>query len=855
MKHHPLPPSPVEPYPLSSDGGLIYNPISRAKADQLGKYDAAEAIEGEMHLSVRGVDYHLTYRAPRAVTAYDAMPIDYRITASKPCDLPVHLSAEGFTEPERIGAPCYELTLPGTVDLTWQYEGYVGGDDRVENRPVVSADPERDRLGKRFPQYDTTELIRSGQVGVHDTVWFRFAYENTGNTVLDGDGGGTFCFEAQLFALREGRWERIGKLENLFHRLIEPLYPGEKGNCYFTFSGFHRPAPGSYQIRIYGLVRNETEHPERYETKIWHGHIATASSFTFTVGADEIVEPSPMVKDKPGAQLPRNRYLHRYEEFMTSFDSHLGGVGTGVEGRMYLQTAPFTRGVTLRLTVGDEDALAMERLDVAVESDSLHVTFNPENRGYVRLKDGSRYPAVSAQSMADMRGNSQLGPDGAYRLLDNLLAMQQCGVNLINTTAAFEFDPSFSERPNNNIDACWFSLEAARALGIKLQGWIAYPYEDGGAIPQANALFGTSFREHGFGAADHALAHAANAVWQYERWGDNYFLGDGGEVVMDVEDTRGWMRVDFNARHRFTSASMEAFRGYLAEKYGSIEALNEAWESDYASFDEIDPERDTVDDHGYAGYRVKGHPFEEWSLPLADLDEFRCIERLGDYRTLLDQARKTVPTAAIHMRTEGGNFPATVDPATTVPHLRHVYYSARRCGFDAKALGESGLVHSVSDYVTLPYTPREVAELTRSCLSLGLLPMMLPQFDRMRDIAINTRYGNDFTYEYNLSGDATKGCYLSTVISVYEWYKATYENGGVPGILWQDYLCDGYATSTQRKEIAFFSAKLAEAMESEEAMAWRQSAPKGVELPKGKRSYGEELVEEEIARVRRMRGE
>jgi hypothetical protein len=94
----------------------------------------------------------------------------------------------------------------------------------------------------------------------------------------------------------------------------------------------------------------------------------------------------------------------------------------------------------------------------------------------------------------------------------------------------------------------------------------------------------------------------------------------------------------------------------------------------------------------------------------------------------------------------------------------------------------------------------------------------------MRDIAINTKYGNDFTYEYNLdSKGATQGAYISTVCSVFEWFRATYENGGVPGILWQDYLCDGYATATQRKEIAFFTQKLIEAMNTPEGQEWAKN--------------------------------
>jgi hypothetical protein len=149
-----------------------------------------------------------------------------------------------------------------------------------------------------------------------------------------------------------------------------------------------------------------------------------------------------------------------------------------------------------------------------------------------------------------------------------------------------------------------------------------------------------------------------------------------------------------------------------------------------------------------------------------------------------------------------------------------------------------------------------VAELTASSVENGIIPILLPQFNRMRDIAINTRYGTDFTYEYNLSGNAKQGAYINTVCSVYEWYVATYENGGVPGILWQDYLCDGYATSTQRREIAFFTEKLTEALNTAEGQAWAKNFDQNesvLDAAFGSWSYSSDLVQAQIDRVEGLR--
>ncbi len=810
-------------YDIHTDGGMIYNPISREKADQLDKYDDSQKITGTIERVVNGVTYTLDYAIPKNVTAYDAVPIEYTLRSSKNTSEKVYVSATAFEDKEREGGELYyDLTLPGTVDATWEYLGYVGGTEDFSNRASVTADPATDKQGKQYPNYDASELIRSGTVKQYPMLWWKFRYTNTGNTVWDGDGNGTFCFTARLYRQNPdtGKWEQYKTMENLMNRIVDEVYPGESGEMYFIFDHAHDLPTGEYKIVIEGLVRNETSNPENYEKNMWYGEVYTTSEFTFAISAkDERTEPAAVTKTQSKAAT-RNTWLHRYEEFMSSYDSHLRGVTKGaITDTMYLQCAPWTKQVVLKLIIGNGDTLAAVSLPVQVESDSIKITLDTDNENYVVLEDGTRFPAISAQSMADMRGNVQLGPDAAGNVLDNLLTMKEIGVNLINTTAAFEFDGSFGKNRANNIDACWFSLDAARLIGLKLEGWITYPYEGSGSLTQANVLFGTKLGESGFGSQDMATANGLNAEWQFMRWGDNYWLGDDNTVVLDVEDTRGWMRIDYNARHHMTDGSKQNFRLFLMDLYGDIESLNDDWETDYASFDEIDPEIGTTVDHGMLSYKHDDIVFGEWTRPLELLDQFFTLERIQDYKWVLETVEESMPTAKINVRTEGANWMVAVDPYTDSAHLRHVYYSQRRCAIMPELLANSGVIYSHSDYTTLPYTPSEVAELTKTSVENGIIPMLLPQFNRMRDIAINEKYGNDFSYEYNLDTE-TKGAYINTVCSAFEWFKATYENGGVPGILWQDYLCDGYATSTQRKEIAFFTEKLTEALNTPEGQEW-----------------------------------
>lgn len=853
-------PSSVSTYVIASDGGLIYNPISREKAEELGKYSSADCYTGSINKTVNGVEYTLTYKIPKQATAYDAVPIWYEITSSKNSSAIVYVNATAFEDAEREkGNLYYDLTLPGTVDITWDYLGYIGGTDKLTNRGKVTANFDKDKLAKQYPQYDITDLIYSGNVKTTSILWWKFRYTNTGNTVLDGDGNGTFCFEGLLYRKNGNTWEQYAKMENIYNRIIDEVYPGESGEMYFIFDGTYNLQPGEYKIVINSLVRNETSNPENYGTKIWGGATYSQSEFEFSVSnSSDVTTPNPVKKSTPASPV-RNRWLHTYEEFMSSFDSYLTGItGKKVQNTMYLQCAPWTNQVVLRLIVGDGDTMEAVSIPIEIETDSIKINFNPDNNNYVVLEDGTRFPAITAQSMADMRGNVQLGPDAAFNIIDNLLAMQEIGINVINTTAAFEFDGSFGTNRANNIDACWFSLDVARVIGMKLQGWIAYPYNTDGALNQANKLFGTNLVETGFGSADLAQAHGLNTVWQYQRWGDNYWIGDTDTIILDVEDTRGWMRVDFNARYRIDASSKQYFRFFLMDLYGNdIDELNDDWGTEYTSFEEIDPEIGTADDHGWASYKVNGIVFEEWSRPLEVLDMFRTLERIQDYQRILKVAEEAMPTAKISLRTEGANWLATVDPSTDNPHYRHVYYSQRRCGIIPELMAESGVLYASADYATLPYTPSEVAELTAASIENGIVPILLPQFNRMRDIAMNTKYGNDYTYDYNLDPNgATKGAYINTVCSVFEWFRATYENGGVPGILWQDYLCDGYATATQRKEIAFYTQKLIEAMDTPEGKEWAKNFTQDTSVLDGSSAcwtFDEQMVKDLVEQAKQNR--
>ena len=236
---------------------------------------------------------------------------------------------------------------------------------------------------------------------------------------------------------------------------------------------------------------------------------------------------------------------------------------------------------------------------------------------------------------------------------------------------------------------------------------------------------------------------------------------------------------------------------------------------------------------------------------------YRTIERVIAYDKIVELMADVAPAARVVIRTEGANWVTADIPADTKnQRYRHAHFSQRRLALIPEVLQKSDCVMGHADYTTLPYTPSEVAELTRKAVEQGgVVPMHLPQLNHMRDIAVNPKWGVSYRKEYNLKSDS-KGAFIGTLCALYPWYKATYENGGMPGITWGDYLCDGYVTETQIKEMKFFKAKIQEALDTPEGRKWSaEPAPesKWRAVSFGKYSFAGGYIEAKLSEVLKER--
>lgn len=856
-------PAPINEYPIHVDGGLIYDPLRREaeQTGQLARYRNVETQTGEVKLG----QYKLRFEVPKQAKAYDVVPIKYHLSWKGKAGFPLAVEATAFEdEAKRKGRDLYDLALPGKLDLKVDYLGSITANLRPNGRHIMK--PDLSDTPAKYPPFERKPMVKSGVVEAGDLIWFKFKFKNLGNTILDPEGFGGCQISPEICRKdAKGEYQVIGKPHNLYYRDLEYLYPGEAHETWvqFTTSAKETPQgygliPGEYLIRVKMTYR---WYKDYYDfINIWDGPPMFAFEMPITV--EKSARQAPVAQGKvtlTDANDPDKitRWLHTFEEFMTAFDCHQAPPKNGsnfIDGTLHLQVAPWTKQVVLKLISTGPVSIATSAVPLNVDSNSLSVKLNPNNSMCV-VKNGQRKPVIYSQTMADMRSNIQIGPFPEKHIRERMREMMDCGINIVATTSMpWLYDIYNNPNSNNEQDAWKYFLDLARDEGMLVEGWGSYPYDRSSVfgianwINQENKPF-NQFLTAGYYAASHVdpdLPRATTDMWlyQFHRWGDLFYQLERGDVPIGVEDSRGWMRQDINIRNPMGDSMIKAFQDWSKQKYGTIEAANTAWGSQYKSFDEVNPEADQMLNpfgHKWEYFNLK-HPFHDWSPAIADLDQFRTELRVKNYQDTIALVRKEIPGATVMIRTEGANVLVKgINPADRNPHFRHIYYSQRRCGMIADIVQKSGTVKLHSDYTTLPYTPSELRKLVTMSVEQGIIPVYLAQFDNMRDIAINSKYGTDFTIHYNLS-EPKKGTMMHCLTAVYPWFKAMYESGGVPGILWEDYLCDGFATETQKREMRLFKDKLNEALSTPEGKKWQSENVK--EPPKdwrkgskAKRSY------------------
>ena len=749
---------------------------------------------------------------------------------------PVHISATTFEEPARYQnaeGNYFDCNLPGRVELEFTYNGYVAGNLQDGYAPQWKYNFD-DTQGTNYPAYDTSELIKSGTISSQDDiVWFHFGFKNTGDTILDSEGNGAFNFCPVLQKKNaNGVYERITNpsTDNYMQRIYDYLYPGEEGDMWLLFIQRHtgieqnryRFDPGDYRIVIYPQLRNERE-ANGWAANYVGGRSVGEATFEFTVtehGA--VTEPNPVRYASYGT-IARNSWIGSFEEFQSSYQTRYEVSNDEQEptsGVIYVQPAPWNKTVSLKLMHHNAPEIATVHIPIEVETDSICVELNPYNENYHIKEDGTREPLLVTQSMIDMRGNIQMGPDALSTGINDLRNMKDAGINLLTSTMAFAYD-------NRANDSYKFMMDVARKMGFEMEAFSNYPYNADSSISNATAINGGSISGgtlNGWGSKNMNEANGILAKYTLQRYGDLFWVRGDGVLPIAAEDTWGWLTIDHDWRFGLKkTASIRNYQKWLETVYSDIESLNAAYGSSYASFGDIDPREDGIyEETHYGAYNFTRSTgvYRERSRAVAELDVYRTLARVNDYKTMLQTGG--IDNTRLWIRYEGSTWLAAgISPQTTNAHYRQFYYEQRRNAVIPEILSESNVVFGGSNYDGIPLSPTETYEMTKYSTLAGLTMSKLPMIAHMRDLLINPVYGDSkYVVDYNLEDASLKGACMDTTIALFPYLKAMYEGGGIPGVMWQDYYCDGFITSTQYKELQFYTEKIQEMLATDKGREW-----------------------------------
>ncbi len=818
--------SDIEGHALNEEMNVIYNPISSAAKKQgtLSRYNTAQKTKGTLTLADGTT---LTYEVPTNVTAYSAVPLKYTLQGGKNAQK-VHVEASTWEEPARLPqgmTEYYSNTLPGNPDVTFTYDGYVCSENLDQKKLAVwKGNIAEDRQGTAFPHYDTSDLICSGTVPTDKEVWLRFTFENTGDTVLKGDGQGFFNIRPFLYReISEGVYSQVAINDNYAYRLYDSLYPGESRSIWVRFTGYASYPVGNYKAVLHAQVANEQGSPDWVAMYVG-GRGITTNTFAFTAAKNaQVTPPAEVVKEaiKDGygnpVTLPRNGWLGVYEEFRNSFHTYCFlDSQKPKENTLYFQPAPWDTTLTLRVISDNTGAFQMVTLPLAVESDSVSITLNPYNDHYLVKDDGTREPLFATQNMADMRGNNQDSPYAFDVMVNDLLDMKEAGVNYLTSTMAFTYATGTSGFANG---ANRVMMDLVSLMGdFKFEPYGNYTYESSIQRESITKPFAGVTAADGNNKMNGALNN-----WTYARFGDVFWSSPDGVTPIAQEDSRGWLTIDHDWRMDLNDKTIAAYQQWLKEYYGDIAKLNAAYGSEFTDFSEIDPRNEGMTDatghYNFTALMPSLYVFHEQSKAMLDLDLFRTVNRVRDYKESLSIT--TVPGAKMLARYEGSPLIAVgLNPNTANTHYREAYYQMVRAGLQGEIIAAAkDTVAGVSTYQNTPFTPAETYELTKSAARNGLTVMNYHMHHR--DQIYNTFYGDGKAVtNLRLKNDEMKVTSLNTYGALFPALKATYEAGGIPAVMWMDYYCNGFVTSTMYKEMQFYSQKVKEMLQTDQGKVW-----------------------------------
>lgn len=302
-----------------------------------------------------------------------------------------------------------------------------------------------------------------------------------------------------------------------------------------------------------------------------------------------------------------------------------------------------------------------------------------------------------------------------------------------------------------------------------------------------------------------AMADVVDRV--YKAAGDILFRTADGKVpiCLSEEQSYGYPWAS-NFPTRWGGSSPEdvaAFRVWLKEKYNSIEALNAVWKTAYADFAEIDPSPicSTIPSE-------YPDPWKEWGPAIGDFDAFRSKIHGEFWAKTVAEIKKRHPDAICGLNTYG-DYASETEPiysgffdwGAKDYQGKGLNWMARRTGclpddlmcFDYFVCWNTGSPDAARKNIEFwRVRGKEVVIFAREYSKIVLGGDV--------DIATHSVIGVD-----------KKGLMIfGHTSSFFTMLKATYENGGIAGLLNDAYI-GSQINEVQRQEIALFNREIARA--------------------------------------------
>lgn len=244
------------------------------------------------------------------------------------------------------------------------------------------------------------------------------------------------------------------------------------------------------------------------------------------------------------------------------------------------------------------------------------------HRQPTRTRDDAFFPMAVWYSGGKARAPMlpSIAPDSPRLWKKDLLQIKGLGFNTVRTWVEWNVgEPKEGEYHLDNLDLL---LEVAHEVGLRVivqvyvdsaPEWVGRKYpdghyeaQDGQPIP-SQAAPGFCFDHPGVRKAvldffQEVARHARKspAFYGYDLWSEPAALN--------------WARIGYKSEPMFCycPSSIERFRGWLKEKYGTLDRLNEAWHRTFSDWNEVEPPRygtiltytDFMDWRVYYGYKL-----------------------------------------------------------------------------------------------------------------------------------------------------------------------------------------------------------------------------------------------------------